>query len=41
MRRKTHIRFTPNSDRESGLSQTVMSALHPKADVCGAIKNIR
>jgi len=32
-----HVRFTPNSDRESGLSQTVMSALPPKADMCGAI----
>jgi hypothetical protein len=29
-----HVRFTPNSDRESGHQQTVMSALPPKADVC-------
>jgi hypothetical protein len=33
---KRHVRFTPNNDRESGLSQTVMSALPPKADMCGA-----
>jgi len=26
------VRFTPNSDCESGLRQTVMSALPPKAD---------
>ena len=26
----------PNSDRESGLPQTVMSALPPKADMCTA-----
>src|SRR4029079_16383877 len=26
-------RFSPNSDRESGLSQKVMSALPPKADI--------
>ena len=31
-----HVRFTPNSDRESGHRQTVMSALSPKADMCGA-----
>jgi hypothetical protein len=24
---KAHVRFTPNSDRKSGLPQTVMSAL--------------
>src|SRR5215475_7359710 len=29
-----HVRFTPNSDRESGLPQTAMSALPPKADMC-------
>src|SRR5215831_14933643 len=32
----THVRFTANSDRESGHRQTVMSALPPKADMCGA-----
>jgi hypothetical protein len=30
------VRFTPNSDRESEFSQKVMSALPPKADMCGA-----
>ena len=29
----SHVRFTPNSDRESGLPQTVISALPPKADI--------
>src|SRR5262245_30329137 len=33
---KSDVRFTPNSDRESGFSQKVMSALPPKADMCGA-----
>jgi hypothetical protein len=33
---KGHVRFTPNSDRESGLQQKFMSALPPKADMCGA-----
>src|SRR5215472_6265098 len=32
----THVRFTPNSDRESGHPQEFMSALPPKADMCGA-----
>src|SRR5262245_1637021 len=30
----THVRFTPNSDRESGHPQEFMSALPPKADIC-------
>jgi hypothetical protein len=30
---KRYVRFTPNSDRKSGLRQTVMSALPPKADI--------
>jgi len=30
---KRHVRYYPNSDRESGLPQTVMSALPPKADI--------
>jgi hypothetical protein len=34
---QTHVRFTPNSDRESGHRQTVMSALPPTADMCGAV----
>jgi hypothetical protein len=28
---------TPNSDRESEIPQNVMSALPPKADMCGAL----
>ena len=32
---RRHVRFTPNSDRESGLSQKVRSALPLKADMCG------
>jgi hypothetical protein len=34
------VRFTPNSDHESGHWQTVMSALPPKADVCGALAHV-
>jgi hypothetical protein len=30
-----HVRFTPNSDRESEFPHKVMSALPPKADMCG------
>jgi hypothetical protein len=37
----THVRFTPDSDRDSGLPQTVMSALPPKADMCGATRDVR
>jgi hypothetical protein len=33
---KGNVRFAPNSDRESGFPQTLMSALPPKADMCGA-----
>jgi hypothetical protein len=33
---KAHVRFTPNSDRESRHPQKVMSALPLKADMCGA-----
>src|SRR5262245_43690612 len=36
MRCNVHVRFTPNSDRESELPQTVMSALPPKAEICAA-----
>src|SRR5262249_11354574 len=36
-----HVRFTPNSDRESGHRQTVRSALPPKADMCGALAHVR
>src|SRR5215468_2272163 len=38
---KRHVRFAPNSDRESGLPQTVMSALPPKADMCVATRDVR
>jgi hypothetical protein len=38
---KGHVRFAPNSDRESGFPQTVMSALRPKADMCGATRDVR
>ena len=37
----THVRFTPNSDRESGHPQEFMSALPPKADMCGARCHVR
>jgi hypothetical protein len=37
---KSHVRFAPNSDRESGLSKKVMSALSPKADMCGATSDV-
>ena len=30
---KSDVRFASNSDRESGFSQNVMSALTPKADI--------
>jgi hypothetical protein len=38
---KGHVRFTPNSDRESEFPQQVMSALPPKADMCGADTDVR
>jgi hypothetical protein len=38
---KTHVRFTPDSDRNRGLFQTVMSALPPKADMCSALAKVR
>ena len=41
MRAKSHVRFTPNSDRESGFSQEAMSALPPKADMCSAPAHVR
>src|SRR5262245_28475666 len=37
----SHVRFRPNSDRESGHRQTVMSALPPIADMCGAKADVR
>jgi hypothetical protein len=36
-----HVCSTPESDRESGLPQTGMSALPPKADMCSARGNVR
>jgi len=38
---KSHIRFAPNSDRESGFPRKVMSALPPKADMCAAARDVR
>src|SRR5262245_7572322 len=38
---KSDVRLTPNSDRESGLPQTAMSALPPRADMCGATSDVR
>jgi len=37
---KSDVRLTPNSDCESGFPQAVMSALPPKADVCGAPSDV-
>jgi hypothetical protein len=37
---KGRVRFGLNSDRESGLPHTVMSALPLKADVCGANRQV-
>src|SRR5262249_21995225 len=36
----SHVRFTPNSDRESEIPQKAMSALPPKADMCGALVHV-
>ena len=38
---KPHVRFTPNSDRKSGLALTVMSAFTLKADMCSAKRDVR
>src|SRR5262245_47409834 len=35
-----HVRFTPNSDRESRHPQTVMSALPSRADMCSATSDV-
>jgi len=37
---KSHVRFTPDTDRKSRHPQTVMSALPPKADICTALGNV-
>jgi len=34
------VRFTPNSDRKSRHAAMVMSALHLKADMCGALSHV-
>jgi len=36
-----HVGFSSNSDRKSGLPETVMSALPSKADMCSALANVR
>src|SRR5262245_49910328 len=36
----SHVRFTPNSDRESEFPQRAMSALPPKADMCSALAHV-
>ena len=37
---KPHVCFAPNSDRESGPPEKVMSALLPEADLCGANRHV-
>jgi hypothetical protein len=37
---KRHVRFTPDSDHESGHVPLVISALPPKADMCGALAHV-
>jgi hypothetical protein len=37
---KSDVRFTPNSDRQSGFPRKVMSALPPKADMCSALAHV-
>jgi hypothetical protein len=37
---KRYVRFTPNSDRKSDIPQKAMSALPPKADMCGANEHV-
>src|SRR5262249_17714882 len=37
---KSDVRFTPNSDRESGIPANVTSALPPKADMCSALVHV-
>jgi hypothetical protein len=38
---KEHVRFTPNSDHNSGLAQNAMAALGLKADIGGALADVR
>jgi hypothetical protein len=35
-----YVRFTPDSDRESGFSQRAMSALLPIADMCSSLAHV-
>jgi hypothetical protein len=37
---KSHVRFTPDNDRESGFPHKVMSTLPPKADMCSALAHV-
>ncbi len=37
----SNVRFTPDSDHESGHLPVGMSALPPKADMCGARVHVR
>jgi len=37
---KGHVRFAPNSDRESRPEPRIMSALPPKADMCSALGDV-
>ena len=37
---REHVRFTPNSDRQSEFPHNAMSALAPKGDMCGATSNV-
>ena len=41
MQCNNHVRFTPDSDRESGFPRKVMSALPPKANSCSALAHVR
>jgi len=38
---KSDVGFTPDSNRKSGFSERVMSALPPKADICSAQRHVR
>jgi len=38
---KRYVRFTPNSDRDSGLPAKLMSDLPLKADMCPALGHVR
>ena len=38
---KGHVRFAPNSDRESGFPQAGTSALPAIADMCSALADVR